>query len=208
MTHSPDNLNFEKDLLDEISRRKRLKNSIDTSGIFKSDDYSENTNSINIPKQPSLNRKDSDTNVLRFNSLESLRQRPPSSYDVDKDISGTDGSKLLSLDSNYFDKDPRSKVAQINHTRRFNNGRRDDEKLKTRWRDVNETEKRIKPGKINVNAKKVQDMQELGADRMRRSRRSVVEEVVEGLMEMLDLEVLPVNPKHYGCHDLPFPGLD
>lgn len=42
----------------------------------------------------------------------------------------------------------------------------------------------------------------------RRSKRSVVEEVVEGLMEMLDLEVLPVNPKHYGCHDVPFPVLD
>ncbi|KAK3853772.1 hypothetical protein Pcinc_039706 [Petrolisthes cinctipes] len=41
--------------------------------------------------------------------------------------------------------------------------------------------------------------------RRRRKRRvSVVQEVVEELMGMLDLGVLPVDPKLYGCYDFPY----
>ncbi|XP_042881356.1 uncharacterized protein LOC122258997 [Penaeus japonicus] len=38
-----------------------------------------------------------------------------------------------------------------------------------------------------------------------RRKRSTVYEIIEGLMELLGLETLPVDPRFYGCHELVLP---
>lgn len=145
--------------------------------------------------------------IRRYNNLNTSRQRSINSDDFDKDLSGPETSRTHSLESKDFDSDLDGKTTRSELTRSFDKRERDNEKYKRRLKAADDPEKRLGPSEIdNANIEETEDEHDFDPGRRRRSRRSVVEEVVEGLMEMLDLEVLPVNPKHYGCHNLPYPG--
>lgn len=140
--------------------------------------------------------------IRRHKNLDTLSQRSINSDGFEKDLSNPQSSRTHSFEGTDFDSDIGSKTNRSKFTRSFDRRERDNEKHKRRWKDADDPEKR----EIDTNIEETEDAHDFDRGRRRRSRRSVVEEVVEGLMEMLDLEVLPVNPKHYGCHDLPYPG--
>ncbi|XP_050724039.1 uncharacterized protein LOC127002269 isoform X2 [Eriocheir sinensis] len=145
--------------------------------------------------------------IRRYNNLNTSSQRFINSDDFDKDLNGPESSRTHSLESKDFDSDLGGKTTRSKLTRSFDKRERDNEKHKRRWKAADDPEKSLSPSEIdNTNIEETEDAHDFDPGRRRRSRRSVVEEVVEGLMEMLDLEVLPVNPKHYGCHNLPYPG--
>lgn len=145
--------------------------------------------------------------IRRYNNLNTSSQRFINGDDFDKDLSDPESSRTHSLESKDFDSDFGGKTTRSKPTRSFDKLERDNEKHKRRLKAAADPEKRLSLGEIdNTNIEETEDVHDFDPGRRRRSRRSVVEEVVEGLMEMLDLEVLPVNPKHYGCHNLPYPG--
>lgn len=196
--------------------RRKLFNNLETSRNLKKDDYNEHSNSIDRPKQPSPDINDFDAEFRsrtrrtnRFTSKERLRRRKLNSNSFGKDFSSIDSSGTPPQSSNDFNTDLRSKRPLRRLMQNLDKRETDNEKPKRRWKVTNYPAKRFRPGEINTtDLDETHGAKGFDKDRRRRSRRSVVEEVVEGLMEMLDLEVLPVNPKHYGCHDLPFPGLE
>ncbi|XP_063876385.1 uncharacterized protein LOC135109174 isoform X2 [Scylla paramamosain] len=124
--------------------------------------------------------------------------------DIRKRLAGTDKATRPSFNDHSLRKRSHSSANLSNRSRTRGERPRDSEKHKRHRNFSNKPPERLHhTGGVSSAAKR-----HPFSPGRRRSRRSVVEEVVEGLMEMLDLEVLPVNPKHYGCHDLPFPGLD
>ncbi|MPC57639.1 hypothetical protein E2C01_051624 [Portunus trituberculatus] len=125
-------------------------------------------------------------------------------YDIRKRLGGTDKSAWRPINDSTLRKRSHSSVDLRNRARILVKHPKDSEKHKRHRNFTNKPPERLHhTGDVSSAIKRYPF-----SPGRRRSRRSVVEKVVDGLMEMLDLEVLPVNPKHYGCHDLPFPVLD